>query len=158
LRNVRWNRSGEYYAYAANGKDNASCGAGGVGGLDGAGGGRAVRGGLALGRWRFRAGVSPILRYGDGDYADREAAGRVVVQGGRRRGVGRRTRPGVVGDGPDCGLGTSGAPVVSKRAPSGVHWRLSGAAEGARIGCHVVHDGGGVGADLGDAAFWCAVR
>src|SRR6185437_3627439 len=60
--------------------------------------------------------------------------------------------------GPNGGLRTSGAPVVSQRARSGIHWDLSGTAESPRIGCHVVRDGGDARADLRGATFRCAVR
>src|SRR6185437_5361115 len=133
LRDVGGNRQGEHNSYVATWNDDAACSAGGAGGVDGSAGGIAVRGGLELARGSFREGVFPVLRDGDGVCAGREEDGRVVVQGGRWRGAAGRVRPGVVDHGPNGGLGTSGAPVVSHRARGGIHRDLSGAAEGARV-------------------------
>ena len=55
--------------------------------VDGAARGIAGGGGLELARGSFREGVCPVLRDGDGVCAGREEDGRVVVQGGRRRGA-----------------------------------------------------------------------
>src|SRR6202000_729875 len=84
--------------------------------------------------------------------------GGIVVKGGGWSGSRCRVRPGMVDHGPNRGLGTSGAPVVSQRARSGIDWSLSGTAEGARIGCHVICDDSDACADCHNPAFGRATR
>ena len=82
----------------------------------------------------------------------------MVVQGGRRSGAGVWARPGVVDHGPNGGLGTSGAPVVSQRARCGDRWGLAVAAEAARAGLRDVRHGGNTRADHRAAAIRSAAR
>ncbi len=131
---------------------------GALGSVDGAARGIAGGGGMELARGSFRVRVCPVLRDGDGVCADREEDGRVVVQGGRWCGAGGRVRLGVVQHGPCRGLGKSGEPGVLQRARGGGRWGLAGAAGGARVGSHVVRDGGDACADCRDAAFGRAAR
>src|SRR6185437_6510177 len=116
-------------AYERTGKDDVACGAGGAGPPDGAGGRFAVGGGMELARGSFRVRLCPVLRDWAGVCAGREEDGRVVVQAGRWCGTGGGVCLWLVDHGPNGGLGTSGAPVVSQRACGGDRWGLAGAAE-----------------------------